>query len=78
MDKSRLKRCPCCGRMKILEEVAVEDYPFYDEALLKRKRKVGLVSRSGLETRRAFKKRRLADKKALKEKRRLERERQRL
>lgn len=71
MDKSRLKRCPCCGEMKILEEVAVEDSPLYDEALLKRKRGEDFSSRSGLETRRAFKKKRLADKKALKKKRRL-------
>lgn len=71
MGKARLRRCPCCGKMKSLSGVEVEDYSLFDEALLKRQRKVGLVSRSGLETRRAFKKRRLADKKALKEKRRL-------
>lgn len=72
MDKSRLKECPCCGKVKILEEVAVEDSPLYDEALLKRKRVVDLTPLFGFETRRAFKEKRLADKKALKEKRRLD------
>lgn len=71
MGEARLKKCPVCGEDEILEEVAIDDYPLYDDALLKRKRKVDLTPPIGFKTRRAFKKQRLADKKMLNKKRRL-------